>query len=184
MSELLSTRLQDPYRLALREALSKPDNRVLLYIDVIVGTLLHRMGMTGRPMGDADVAALTEMVLWHTWNANAGNRRIHRFAVSAVMRAADELLDGLLQGSRENREDAEVEMAGYRPVASPVLTDDRARAGADAIRHPRQRPTHPRPTRIRGDIRPRRRWPAKTSVKPPRRLRIGPRPLKIAYRAR
>ncbi|MGY0064335.1 hypothetical protein ACWY4P_49250 [Streptomyces sp. LZ34] len=36
---------------------------VLLFIDVAVGALLRRMGMTGEPMVDADVAALVEMVL-------------------------------------------------------------------------------------------------------------------------
>ncbi|MFG2167193.1 TetR/AcrR family transcriptional regulator [Micromonospora chersina] len=60
---ILATRLQEPYRLALREALDEPDNRVLLFIDVVTGTLLHRMGMTGEPMTDADVAALTDMVV-------------------------------------------------------------------------------------------------------------------------
>ena len=65
LRELLSTRFQDPYRLVLRDVLDAPDDRILLYIDVIVGTLLHRMGMTGRPMDDADVAALTEMVVRH-----------------------------------------------------------------------------------------------------------------------
>jgi AcrR family transcriptional regulator len=65
LRELLSTRLQDPYRLALHDALGEPDNRVLFFIDVVVGTLLHRMGMTGEPMVDADVAALVEMVLPH-----------------------------------------------------------------------------------------------------------------------
>ncbi|MEU9826202.1 TetR/AcrR family transcriptional regulator [Micromonospora chersina] len=60
---ILATRLQEPYRLALREALDEPDDRVLLFIDVVTGTLLHRMGMTGEPMTDADVAALTDMVV-------------------------------------------------------------------------------------------------------------------------
>jgi AcrR family transcriptional regulator len=63
LREILATRLQEPYRLALREALGEPDDRVLLFIDVVTGTLLHRMGMTGEPMTDADVAALTDMVL-------------------------------------------------------------------------------------------------------------------------
>ena len=40
-----------------------PENRVLFFIDVIVGTLIHRMGMTGEPMVDADVDALVEMVV-------------------------------------------------------------------------------------------------------------------------
>jgi AcrR family transcriptional regulator len=65
LREILSTRLQDPYRLALQNALGEPENRVLLLIDVVVGTLLHRMGMTGGPMVDADVTALIEMVLHH-----------------------------------------------------------------------------------------------------------------------
>lgn len=64
LREILSTRLQDPYLRALRDALEEPDDsRVLFFIDVVVGTLLHRMGMTGEPMAAADVAALTDMVL-------------------------------------------------------------------------------------------------------------------------
>lgn len=65
LREVLSTRLQDPYRLVLQDVLGEPENRVLLLIDTIVGTLLHRMGMTGAPMVDADVDALTGMVLRH-----------------------------------------------------------------------------------------------------------------------
>ncbi|MFH8484803.1 TetR/AcrR family transcriptional regulator [Streptomyces longisporoflavus] len=65
LREILSTRLQDPYRLALQEALGEPENRVLFLIDVVVGVLLHRMGMTGEPMVDADVDALVDMVLLH-----------------------------------------------------------------------------------------------------------------------
>jgi AcrR family transcriptional regulator len=61
LREILATRLQDPYRLALGEALGDPDDRVLFFIDVVVGTLLHRMGMTGEPMVDGDLAALAEM---------------------------------------------------------------------------------------------------------------------------
>ncbi|GAA5049849.1 TetR/AcrR family transcriptional regulator [Nocardia callitridis] len=60
---VLSTRLQDPYRRALQEALGEPESRVLFLIDVVVGTLLHRMGMTGAPMVETDVDALTAMVL-------------------------------------------------------------------------------------------------------------------------
>ena len=63
LRQILSTKLQDPYRLALEHALGEPENRVLFFIDVAVGTLLHRMGMTGAPMVDADVDALVEMVL-------------------------------------------------------------------------------------------------------------------------
>jgi AcrR family transcriptional regulator len=65
LREILSTRLQDPYRLAFQDALGLPENRVLFFIDVVVGVLLHRMGMTGEPMADADVDALVEMVLPH-----------------------------------------------------------------------------------------------------------------------
>ncbi|MGW3009948.1 TetR/AcrR family transcriptional regulator [Streptomyces sp. NPDC001219] len=65
LREILSARLQEPYRLALQEALGEPESRVLFFIDVVVGVLLHRMGMTGEPMVDADVTALVEMVLPH-----------------------------------------------------------------------------------------------------------------------
>ncbi|WP_420880670.1 TetR/AcrR family transcriptional regulator [Rhodococcus sp. (in: high G+C Gram-positive bacteria)] len=61
LRRVLSSQLQDPYRIALQEALEEPEDRVLFYIDVVVGTLLHRMGMTGEPMVDVD--ALVEMVL-------------------------------------------------------------------------------------------------------------------------
>ncbi|GIF49466.1 TetR family transcriptional regulator [Asanoa ferruginea] len=63
LREILSTQFQDPYRVALQEALGEPEQRVLFFIDVIVGTLLHRMGMTGAPMAESDVDALVEMVL-------------------------------------------------------------------------------------------------------------------------
>jgi AcrR family transcriptional regulator len=63
LREILRTRLQEPYRLALQAALGEPDNRILFFIDAVVGTLLHRMGMTGEPMADADIDALVEMVL-------------------------------------------------------------------------------------------------------------------------
>ncbi len=65
LREVLSARLQDPYRLALQDALGEPENRVLFFIDVVVGTLLHRLGMTGVPMVDSDVAELVQMVLPH-----------------------------------------------------------------------------------------------------------------------
>ena len=63
LREVLSTRLQAPYLRTLQDALDEPEHRVLLFIDTVVGALLHRMGMTGAPMVDADVATLTEMVL-------------------------------------------------------------------------------------------------------------------------
>ncbi|MFG3258719.1 TetR/AcrR family transcriptional regulator [Streptomyces sp. NPDC048172] len=62
---ILSSRFQDPYRLAFQEALDEPEHRVLFFIDVVVGVLLHRMGMTGEPMAEADVDALIDMVLPH-----------------------------------------------------------------------------------------------------------------------
>ncbi|MGW2624579.1 TetR/AcrR family transcriptional regulator [Micromonospora taraxaci] len=65
LREVLSTRFQAPYLRTLQEALNEPESRVLLFIDTVVGTLLHRMGMTGAPMTDADTTALTEMVLRH-----------------------------------------------------------------------------------------------------------------------
>jgi AcrR family transcriptional regulator len=60
---VLAGQLQDPYRIALEAALGEPERRVLFLIDVVVGTLLHRLGMTGEPMADADVDALVQMVL-------------------------------------------------------------------------------------------------------------------------
>lgn len=63
LREILATRLQEPYRIALQDALDEPEHRVLLFIDVVMGALLHRMGMTGVPMANSDVAALRAMVL-------------------------------------------------------------------------------------------------------------------------
>ena len=63
LRQVLSSQLQDPYRIALQEALDEPEHRVLFVIDVVIGTLLHRMGMTGAPMVDADVDRLVEMIL-------------------------------------------------------------------------------------------------------------------------
>ncbi|QTR04564.1 TetR/AcrR family transcriptional regulator, partial [Saccharothrix algeriensis] len=77
LRDVLATRLQDPYRLALQDALGEPEDRVLFLIDVVVGTLLHRMGMTGEPMADADVAALVDLVLPH-FAGGAGPGRAHR----------------------------------------------------------------------------------------------------------
>lgn len=62
LRNVLSVRLQDPYRRALQDALGEPENRVLFLIDAVVGILLHRMGMTGEPMVETDVDALAEMV--------------------------------------------------------------------------------------------------------------------------
>ncbi|GAB2675466.1 TetR/AcrR family transcriptional regulator [Kribbella swartbergensis] len=63
LRQILSTQLQDPYRLLLQEVLNEPEHRVLFFIDVVIGTLLHRMGMTGEPMVDTDVDALVQMIL-------------------------------------------------------------------------------------------------------------------------
>ncbi|BCY11317.1 TetR/AcrR family transcriptional regulator [Actinoplanes sp. L3-i22] len=63
LRQILSTQMQDPYRLALQEVLNEPEQRVLFFIDVVVGTLLHRLGMTGTPMSTPDVDALVSMVL-------------------------------------------------------------------------------------------------------------------------
>ncbi|GAA0449105.1 TetR family transcriptional regulator [Paractinoplanes deccanensis] len=59
---ILSAQLQDPYRIAVEKALGLPEREVLFIIDVVVGTLLHRMGMTGEPMADDDVEALITLV--------------------------------------------------------------------------------------------------------------------------
>jgi AcrR family transcriptional regulator len=63
LREGLSARLQAPYLRVLQDVLGETVERVLLVIDVVAGTMLHRMGMTGAPMAEADVTALTEMVL-------------------------------------------------------------------------------------------------------------------------
>jgi AcrR family transcriptional regulator len=63
LREGLSTRLQAPFLRVLQDVLGETEDRVLLIIDVVAGTMLHRMGMTGAPMEDADVTALTEMIL-------------------------------------------------------------------------------------------------------------------------
>jgi AcrR family transcriptional regulator len=62
LREILASRLQAPYRLALQDELGEPPHRIRLLMDVVTGTLIHRMGMTGQPMADTDVAALIEMV--------------------------------------------------------------------------------------------------------------------------
>lgn len=62
LRELLTTQLQDPYRQALMEALGLPEQRVLFVIDVVIGTLLHRMGITGEPMVSDDVDTLIAML--------------------------------------------------------------------------------------------------------------------------
>ncbi|GAA1588275.1 MULTISPECIES: TetR/AcrR family transcriptional regulator [Kribbella] len=62
LREILATQLQDPYRKVLMEALGLSEQRVLFVIDVVIGTLLHRMGMTGEPMVEADVQDLIRML--------------------------------------------------------------------------------------------------------------------------
>ncbi|MFD0901279.1 TetR/AcrR family transcriptional regulator [Actinomadura sediminis] len=63
LRRILAERLQEPYRIALQDALGEPEHRVLFFIDTVVGTLLHRMGMTGEPMAADDVALLADMVV-------------------------------------------------------------------------------------------------------------------------
>lgn len=60
---ILTSVLQEPYRIALEEALAMDEQRVLFVIDVVTGTLLHRMGITGEPMVGDDVEALVGLVL-------------------------------------------------------------------------------------------------------------------------
>ncbi|KZB85384.1 TetR/AcrR family transcriptional regulator [Amycolatopsis regifaucium] len=78
LREILSTRLQDPYRIALQDALGESEDRVLLFVDIVVGTLLHRMGMTGAPMVEADVTALVEMVLRYFGRPRGGHDSTNR----------------------------------------------------------------------------------------------------------
>lgn len=59
---ILVTELQDPYRQALEEVLDEGHQRVLFMVDVVIGALLHRMGISGAPMVDEDVDLLVEMV--------------------------------------------------------------------------------------------------------------------------
>jgi AcrR family transcriptional regulator len=54
--------LQEPYARTLSQDLGLTTNRVLLYVDLVVGTLLHRLGISGAPMTDADVEALIGIV--------------------------------------------------------------------------------------------------------------------------
>jgi AcrR family transcriptional regulator len=62
LRELLATRFQEPYRILLQEALGASEQQVLFLVDVVAGTLLHRMGITGEPMVDEDVDALVDLV--------------------------------------------------------------------------------------------------------------------------
>ena len=62
LREILVIQLQDPYRRVLMESLGLPEQRVLFVIDIVIGTLLHRMGITGRPMVESDVEALITML--------------------------------------------------------------------------------------------------------------------------
>lgn len=63
LREILSTQLQAPYLQVLQDALGESEQRVRFAIDVIIGTLLHRMGISGEPMAEDDVEALIAMVL-------------------------------------------------------------------------------------------------------------------------
>ncbi|MGH3589116.1 MAG: TetR/AcrR family transcriptional regulator [Pseudonocardia sp.] len=63
LRRILATQLQAPYLQVLQDLLAGSERRALLVVDVVVGTLLHRMGMTGEPMADADLDDLVEMVV-------------------------------------------------------------------------------------------------------------------------
>lgn len=56
-------RLQDPYQEALQEALGESTERFLLHVDIITGTLLHRLGIRGAPMAGPEVEALVRVIL-------------------------------------------------------------------------------------------------------------------------
>ena len=59
---LLAENFQEPYVGPLSEAVGLPEARLLLLIDVVAGSLLHRMGITGRPMSDDDIEVFVEML--------------------------------------------------------------------------------------------------------------------------
>ena len=59
LRQLLRTQLQEPYRRGLEQALAVPTARALLIVDLVVGTLLHRRGITGEPMTETDLQQLT-----------------------------------------------------------------------------------------------------------------------------
>ena len=63
LREILSTQLQAPFIPVLKQLLGESEQRVLFIIDVVVGALLHRMGMTGEPMVESDVDSLVEAML-------------------------------------------------------------------------------------------------------------------------
>ncbi|OLF11694.1 TetR family transcriptional regulator [Actinophytocola xinjiangensis] len=62
LREVLVTQFQDPYRIALQDILGLPEKRVLFIVDVVIGTLLHRMGISGEPMVDDDVDTLIDLL--------------------------------------------------------------------------------------------------------------------------
>lgn len=62
LREILAERLQAPFLQTFQAVLGESEQRTRFFIDVIVGALLHRMGMTGEPMSEDDVDALVAMV--------------------------------------------------------------------------------------------------------------------------
>ncbi|HEY1180217.1 MAG TPA: TetR family transcriptional regulator [Phytomonospora sp.] len=62
LREILAADLQGPYLKALTAKLGRPERKVRLMMDACVGTLLQRMGITGEPMAEEDVAELAGMV--------------------------------------------------------------------------------------------------------------------------
>jgi len=63
LREILMTKLQAPYLEILMKWLGESERKVRFVIDVIIGTMLHRMGITGEPMDDEDVDTLIAMVV-------------------------------------------------------------------------------------------------------------------------
>ena len=58
----LVERLQEPYRVVLQDAFEASPRHVLLLVDLVVGTLLHRLGLSGEPMAEDDLDDLIAMV--------------------------------------------------------------------------------------------------------------------------
>lgn len=63
LREILTDELQAPYLRVLQDALGESEQRVRFVIDVAMGALLHRMGISGEPMAEDDVETLIAMVI-------------------------------------------------------------------------------------------------------------------------
>lgn len=60
---LLEQSFQRPYVTPLSAAMNMSGPKFLLLADIVAGTLLHRMGVSGRSMTDADIRVLVSMLV-------------------------------------------------------------------------------------------------------------------------